>query len=404
MTSGSNPTITLGLRRLTQDDRIAPGGSAIGAFVLVPDLTTLTLNKGISSPSATVQNWWMEDTPDCSKHLEGCPRWALQKHVNVLKSEYSLSVLMGFEIEVVFMRPQLDLKTNAYTDFLPLHTLHSWSNMTYQQLEALPMIEEIVATLAELDIHLPQFHSEAAPGQWEFPLPCFEPLKAVDVLYQARSVIQNIAKKHGLKATFYPRPYDHTSGSAIHAHVSINGSDDTVSKHADHFLAGILAHLPAILAFSLPVEESYERVKAGIWSGGEYVCWGSQNREAPLRACGKGHWEVKSIDGMGNMYLSMAALLVAGLDGLRRGMELRQKDCVDDPTAMGEDKRRELGIERKMPQSLESSLTELEGDGVLAEGLGIGFVEDYVGLRRTEMETLRGLGGEKRRLWLMERH
>jgi glutamine synthetase len=402
MTNGSYIGITRGLMRLLQDETLAPGGSATGQFLIKPDLGTLSLNKGLSSPSATVQTWWLNDVSH--SHIEGCPRWTLQKHVDLLKSEYNISILMGCEIEIVFVRPQIDESTSAYTDFLPLHTLHSWSGMTYQQLDILPMIEEIVESLAEVDIHLPQFHAEAAPGQWEFPLPPAEPLKAIDMLYAAREVIRNVARKHGLKATLYPRPYNFTCGSACHTHFSINGPHDTVSKYSDSFLAGVLDHLPSIMALTLPLQESYQRVQAGIWSGGEYVAWGTQNREVPLRKCGDGHWELKTVDGIANMYFAMAAVLASGLDGLRRTSRLWQSDCAGDPSAMSEGQRAEVGIWKRLPKGLAESLKELEGDGVLQAALGGRFVADYAAVKRAEMEKLDGMEVKERRRWLIERY
>ena len=404
LTTGVNPGITKGLLRIMQDDSIAPGGTATGEMILAPDLSTLTLNKGIPSPSATVQNWWMEEGSNRSDHLEGCPRWTLEKQTHALKSEFGITMLMGFEVEIVFMRPVLDDATSTYTEFLPLHTVHSWSTMTYQQLGLLPMIEEIVDTLAELDIHLPQYHAEAAPGQWEFPLPCFEPLKSVDSLYKVRSVIQNIAKNHGLKATLYPRPYNFSCGSASHSHFSINGPGDTVSKYADPFLAGLLEHLPAILAFTLPLEESYQRVMAGIWAGGAYVTWGTQNRETPLRLCGPGHWEMKTVDGIGNMYLSMAAVLAAGLYGLQKDLKLEHKDCTSDSSQMSEEERAAIGITTKLPTTRTTSLMAVEKDEVLKKAMGEEFVGNYIALKKAEMEKLIGFGDKKRRLWLMERY
>ena len=406
LASGKNPGITLALTRLLQDDNLAPGASATGQFLLMPDLSTLTLNKGIDSPSATVQNWWMEDTDQVPNrtHMEGCPRWTLQKQVDALKQEFNISILMGFEIEIIFMRPVSNDTKSEFTEFEPLHTVHSWSNMTYQQLDILPMIEEIVDTLAEVDIHLPQFHSEAAPGQWEFPQPAWEPLKAVDNLYKARDIIRNVAKKHGLKATLYPRPYNFTCGSASHAHFSVNGPGDTVEKYQDPFLAGVLEHLPATLAFTLPIEESYARVMAGIWAGGEWVTWGTQNREAPLRKCGPGHWEMKTVDGIGNMYFSMAAVLASGLYGLRQKLRLEHKECTADAAQLSAEEREALGISVRLPNSLDKSLAALEKDDVLKEGLGRRFVADYVALKKAEMDKLNGFGDEKRRIWLMSRY
>jgi glutamine synthetase len=395
--------ITKGLVRMLPNDTIAPGGSATGQFLLKPDLTTLFLNRAIPSPSATVQTFWLEDgTTDT--HLEGCPRWALQKTISTLKSDFNVSILMGCEIEIVFMRPILDSETNTYTDFLPLATNHAWSAMSFQQLDTLPVIEEIVATLAEVGIEVPQFHSEAALGQWEFPLPAAEPLKAIDMLYKARDVIRNVVRKHGLKATLYPRPYDYTCGNANHTHFSLNGPQGTVEKYSDSFVAGLLDHLPSVLALTLPLEESYDRVKPGIWAGGEYVCWGTQNRECPLRKCGDAHWEFKAVDGIANMYLGMAALLASGIDGIRRKAVLKQKDCAGDPSSLSPEEREELGIVRALPRSLKESLRELERDEVLKRALGERFVANYLAVKRAEMEFLGGMAEERRRVWLIERY
>lgn len=406
LSTGKNPVITTALTRLLQDDNPATGCSATGQFHLVPDLSTLSLNKGIPSPSATVQTWWMTDTDAVpnTEHWDRCPRWLLQSQYDALKSEFNISILMGFELEIIFMKPIPTEDQSGFVDFAPLHTVHSWSNMTYQQLEILPMIEEIVDLLAELDIHVLQFHSEAAPGQWEFPLPPTDPVKAVDNLFKAKDVIRNVAKAHGLKATCYPRPFGFTCGSANHAHFSINGPGDTVDKYEAPFLAGVLEHLPALLAFTLPLEESYERVNVGIWAGGEYVCWGTQNKEVPLRKCGPGHFELKTIDGIGNSYLSMAALLASGLHGLRQDLKLEHKDCAGDPTQIGEQERQTLGITVPLPNTLEKSLKALDKDRVLRRALGYAVVDDYLAVTESLMQKCRGFGDVKRRVWLMARY
>jgi len=401
----SYPGITLALTRLLQNEMPADGCLATGEFQLVPDLRSLSLNKGIDSPSATVQTWWMVESGNDQKVCwDRCPRYALLKQMQALSDDFELFVLMGFEIEVIFVKPTKEDNGTDFTGFDVVHELHSWSNMTYQQLDMLPMIEEIVDTLAEIGIDLGQFHAEAAPTQWEFPLPPSSPLKAVDQLYKARETIANIAKKHGLKATFYPRPYAMAPGSAQHAHFSINGDSETVSKHADSFLAGILQHLPSILAFSLPIDESYARVASGVWAGGEWITWGTQNREVPLRKCGTGHWELKPIDGMGNTYLSMAALIAAGLLGLRHEIPLLQKDTPHDVSTLGQEERENLGITERLPNTLQKSLESLSEDEALINTLGQGLVDDYLAVKKAETEMLNGMDEQKRRIWLMARY
>jgi glutamine synthetase len=177
-----------------------------------------------------------------------------------------------------------------------------------------------------------------------------------------------------------------------------------VDKYEAPFLAGVLEHLPAMFAFTLPLEESYARVSAGIWAGGEYVCWGSQNKEVPLRKCGPGHFELKTIDGVGNSYLSMAALLAAGLHGLRQDLKLELKDCTGDPTGIGEEERLKLGITTKLPDTLEKAIKALDRDKVLRRALGYAAVDDYLAVAESLMQKLRGFGDVKRRVWLMSRY
>ena len=398
---------TLGIRRLLQRDYVAPGGTATGQLLFSFDTTTLTRNLGMppnTGPSSTVQTFWHEDQPDSVKgspHLEGCPRWSLQRQVELAKSEFGISLLVGFEIEVVFMKPIKDPQNGNITDFAPMTDLHSWCNMTYAQLDTLSMIEEMVDALASIDIRLPQFHAEAAPGQWEFILPPFSPLEAVDKLYRARTVIGNIAKQHGLKATCYPRPFDFTCGSANHAHFSI---DQGSLRYEASWLAGILDHLPSILAFSLPTEASYERVKGGIWAGGEWVTWGWQNKEVPLRKIEDGRYELKTMDGMAIGYFAIASLIAAGLDGIRSKKKLVHRDCPYDASAVSEETRAELNITTLLPNTLDKALQILEEDELLERELGSKFIEDYVATKRAESNMIRAMGDKEARRWIMERY
>lgn len=403
--TGNYPENTSAMPGLIQNDLMADAVVPIGVMKMMPDLSSLCLNAVRSSPSATVQTWWMEDTPDTpDNHSQTCPRWALQKHVNALKSEFNIDMLMGVEIEVIFMRPvPTDDKSN-FQDFLPLHMVHSWTNFTYQDLDILPMVEEIVEALASADIHLSQFHAEAAPGQWEFPLPACEPVKAIDVMYKARDIIRYAAYKHGLKATLYPRPFNFTCGSASHVHFSINGPGDTVNRHSDNFLAGILTNLSSIVAFSLPLEESYARVNAGIWAGGEYVCWGTQNREAPLRKCGPGHWELKTVDGVGNMYLTMAAVTASGLHGLRDSVNLTCKDNLSDASLLSAEQRQELGITTKLPKQLGESIQSLKMNKGLREMMSERLIDVYVSTKEVETKTLNAMDEHERKVWLISRY
>lgn len=392
--SGRRIGVSKSLVRLSQDDNIVEGGTATGQILLEPDLSSLCCNVGIPSKSASVQTFWQESDGSA---IEGCPRSTLQHFVAAAKEEFDIEFLVGFEIEIAFVRPFVNEAGERI--FLPWHQVHNWSAVTFEMLDALPMIEETVEALAGIGIHLPTFHAESAPGQWEFVLPPSSPLEAVDCLYKARQTIQHIAKSHGLKATVYPRPYPDTCGSASHAHFSLSPLD-----HESSFLAGIMEHLSATLAFSLPHVSSYERVAAGIWAGGEWVGWGTQNREMPLRKIEPGHYELKTVDGLANMYLAMATILGSGLQGIRTGQKLVHKDCPIDASTVSQSEREKYGITDQLPSSLEQALAALEADEALQGLLGTELCGNYIAVRKAEAETFRSLSPERARTWLMERH
>jgi glutamine synthetase len=313
--------ISLAVFWMLQDDTVLPEGSTTGQFYLEPDLSSLYQNASMktSASSATIMNFWRSEG---NEPIDGCPRSTLENIVQKLRTEHDVEALCGFEIEVIFLKPRRDAE-GRITDYIAATENHSWSQMTSETRKTIPLLEQIHQTLASMGINLQQFHAESAPGQFEFILPPAKPLAAVDILYAARQVITAIADEHGLRATLHPRPFSSGAGSAAHAHISINKVERESS-----FLSGVLTHFPAIAAFTLSQDASYERVRSGIWAGSEWVAWGFQNREAPVRKIGAGHWEFKSVDGVANTYFAMAALLAGGYIGLSSGAELKVKECT----------------------------------------------------------------------------
>lgn len=313
--------ISLAVFWMLQDDTVTPEGSTTGQFYMEPDLSSLRRNVGIDSKSATVMTYWRSEE---GTELEGCPRTTLQNVTNKMKNEHGIDVTCGFEIEVVLMKPVTN--ANGDEDFVPCVRNHSWSNMTTDTRRMMPLLEEISDSLASIGINLEQFHAESCPGQFEFILPPNSPIAAVDTLLKARQVVVNIAEQHGLRATLYPRPIPKAAGTASHAHVSISPA-----TKEDSFLAGVMEHYPALVSFTLSQDVSYDRVKAGIWAGSEWVTFGTQNRETPIRKISPGHWEIKSLDGLANMYLAMSAFIGAGYIGITEQKELTNKDCQCKP-------------------------------------------------------------------------
>lgn len=202
-----------------------------------------------------------------------------------------LSALVGFEIEVLFLK--MDGKT-----YTPINENQSWACISADDFVYIELIENIVRALGEVGIFLEHFHSESAPGQWEFVLPPKAPVEAADTLLKARDTIRNIARAYKVHPTLYPRlPQEH-AGTGSHVHISINPKEHEESLNPEWFFAGVLNHIPPILAFTLPQDISYDRIQAGLWSGGEYACWGWENKEAALRRIKDNYFEIKLMDGL----------------------------------------------------------------------------------------------------------
>ncbi|KAL2867043.1 extracellular developmental signal biosynthesis protein FluG [Aspergillus lucknowensis] len=389
--------ICVALLWMLQDDTVA-GGTTTGQFYMRPDLSSLRRNVGIDSrsASATVMSWWKTED---GEPLEECPRTTLLNITNILRDEFDIETTCGFEVEVVFLKPAVSPSTGEEEDWAPIITNHSWSQMTRETRRVLPLLEEIAEALTSVGIYLEQFHSESSPGQFEFILPPDSPVAAVDTLIKARQVIACVAEQHGLRATLYPRPYPFAAGTASHAHVSISPP----TKEAP-FLAGVLHHYPSLVAFTLSGDASYDRVKSGIWSGGEWVTWGTQNREAPIRKISPGHWEIKSLDGLANMYLAMSAFLAAGYAGVKENRPLTIKDCRHDAATLDEAERSALGITTKLPTTLPQSLDALASNETLQELLGSNLVKNYITVKRAESKKLNAMDEKTRRKWLIERY
>ena len=216
-----------------------------------------------------------------------------------------------------------------------------------------------------------------APGVWEISLEPLAPLQAEDALIYCEETIKNIARQYGLGATFYPKPFEKLTGIGMHHHLSISQK-----HHEDAFLAGMLEHWKALAAFFMPNYDSNIRNFPGEW-----VSWGERNKSATIRKVRSGHWELRSIDGTAHPYLTMTAILTAGLRGISKGKELRMKDHKKIAMLGFEEKEaEEFGIKDKMPTSLKEALGNLKSDEELNEALGPEIIDRYLKVKGKEEE------------------
>jgi glutamine synthetase len=262
-------------------------------------------------------------------------------------------------------------------------------------------VDELAAALEAQRIPLEQYYAELGHGQQEISTAHAPALQAADEQLLVRETIRGVASRRGLVASLAPKPWPDNAGNGCHVHFSLwegernrfyDGSNaDGLSATAGAFIAGLLAHLPALCALSAPSFNSYRRIVPRYWAGA-FRCWGYDNREAPVRVASpfrgseesSTNAELKSCDASCNPYLALGGLIAAGLDGLDRGLEPPEPVGVD-PAALTEDERTRRGIAR-MPTTQTEALDALESDELLRDSLGAALAESYLAVRRSESE------------------
>jgi glutamine synthetase len=376
--------------RFRFDDWIAASGTGaepVGDLRLMPDL-------GRVVPLAAQSGWaW---TPADRYGQSGephsqCSRSLLARLTDQL-AQQGITVQSAFELEWVVSVPGSD-------DFRP-----GAGGAGYGMARLVELSDygrDLVSALVDEGIQLEQFHPEYAAGQFEISVAAESPVCAADTSVLARTTVRAVGARHGLRTSFSPKVDVSGVGNGGHVHLSIwrNGENLMaggegpfgMTPDAGSFAAGVLAHLPALLAIGCPSPVSYLRLVPSHWAG-DYACWGLENREAALRlvtgSSGSAAWaanlEVKCFDLLANPYLVLAGLIATGLDGLAQRRPL--PDPVDvDPVVLGEEALAERGV-RRLPTSLADSLRAFVGDDALAAAFGAELVSSIVAVRESELE------------------
>jgi glutamine synthetase len=371
----------------------ASGLSSVGEVRLVPDLSTLT-----PLPFARSQAMVSCDMtePDARTPWDGCPRSALRRVLGRL-AERGYRAIASFEAEFYVWGPDGPLDRTPYAGSFALTA-------------AADFVAELAQMLEEMGIRPEQCHAEVGHGNLELSVGEAEALAAADRRVQVLETIRGVAHRMGLETTMAPKPYLDQAGNGHHLHVSVYSLEDDVpalfdasgalSELGSGFVAGLLEHLPAIMAFSAPSPNSYQRLAPGMWSSA-YSAYGPDNREAAIRLASPvagaepatANVELKPADVTANPYLALAAVLAAGMDGMERGLDPGEPTAVD-PATLSEEERAERGI-YPLPGSLDESLDALEKDDVLIEALGEQLVRTHVAVARAQAEIFREIPPEE---------
>jgi glutamine synthetase len=259
---------------------------------------------------------------------------------------------------------------------------------------------DIVLELEEMGFDVEASHHETAPGQHEIDFKYANAIRACDDIQTFKLIVKTIARKHGLHATFMPKPIFGVAGSGMHCNLSLFRNDENVfydpkselelSDTARHFIAGIVKHATAFTAVTNPVVNSYKRLVPGF-EAPCYVAWSTSNRSPLVRIpASRGlstRVEVRSVDPAANPYLALAVLLKAGLDGIKN--KLTPPAPVErNIYAMDREERLAEGI-ADLPASLDVALNELNSNEVIVSALGDHIFEHFVEAKEIEWDLYR---------------
>jgi glutamine synthetase len=368
-------------------------GSSIEGFArieesdmyLKPDLDTFTLIPWENFKSARmICDVMNADGSD----FEESPRYILKKVINEAKK-------MGFDAyagpEPEFFLFENDnslpkegtlLDVGSYFDMLPL----SKSELARR---------EMVQALEDMGFKVEAAHHEVAPSQHEIDFRYAEIMTTADRVQTFKLVVKTMAIKHGIHATFMPKPIEGINGSGMHVHVSLfkdgqnifydpNG-DYQLSKTFMHFVAGILKHARSITAFTNPTVNSYKRLVPG-YEAPVNVAWAVGNRSALIRvpqARGNStRLEYRSPDPSCNSYLAFALILAAGLDGIKNELE-PSKPINKNIFKMTSAQKRSKKI-KALPSSLLEALNEAKKDKLIVETIGKNAFETFLRMKTKE--------------------
>jgi len=248
-----------------------------------------------------------------------------------------------------------------------------------------------------------QYYAELGWGQQELSIRHAPALQAADRHIIYRETVRGVALRHGRYASFAPKPWGDQAGNGCHLHFSGWNRDQSVNRFYDasgefnlstlarQFMAGMLDHLPALVALTCASVNSYRRLQPQMWASA-FRAWGPDNREGALRVASpfRGHEaestnvELKSSDSSANPYLALGGVIAAGLDGIERRLTLPPPVTVD-PYNLSDKERQAIGADR-LPQSLKEAIANLERDATLTEALGERLATSYIAVKELDIE------------------
>lgn len=350
----------------------------------IPDLSTLRIHPWEPRTASVLCFYYNEDTGEMLDH--DC-RGNLARLEHLLHEETGLRMTCGIEPEMMWLRKEADG---------PQHTTTAYSfyEMTnFHELQ--PLLLDVIEYGRAMGLDISHGDSEGS-SQLEINQSPSTPLRYADDHMRYRQLCRVVARKHGLICSFMPKPFMGSDGNGHHHHVSLVNADGKnafigrmkgtarLSKQGAHWIGGLIAHADAITCVGSPTANSYKRYwDVGFWAP-FYKGYDYNNRTVVFRIPSPGRVEVRQIDASCNGHLTLAAILMSGLDGLRNQIDPGPPsggDQFEDPT---------IPREQRVPLMLHEAIDSFVADRLMHEAFGPDLHRAFHELRVDELQRFWG--------------
>ena len=378
-------------------------GSSIDGFVRIqeadmylrPDLDSWLLLSWEQTTYGKVARLVCDIYLPSGEPFTGDPRYVLKRNLKRMRKLGFKSFNIGVEPEFFLFKidekgePTLEFNDNGgYFDLAPLDGAEDCRR-------------DIVLELEKIGFNMEASHHEVAPGQHEINFKFENALEACDSLQTFKLVVKNIAIRHGLHATFMPKPIATINGSGMHTNCSLtdlngkNAFDDPngeigISQIGLYWIAGIMKNARAFTAITNPIVNSYKRLVPG-YEAPCYISWSDANRSSMIRIPAKRgkatRTEIRSVDPSANPYLAMSAILASGLEGIEKQLKCSERVYMN-LYELTRKEREAMGIDN-LPENLKDAIKELKNSEIIKEALGKHVTKRFITAKQKEWDEFR---------------
>jgi len=375
-------------------------GAGFAGFATWLDMTPADSDMfGVPDPDSLIQlpwnkeiGWLASDLYMDGKPVKASPRIMLKEQINKL-SQKKLQMKSGVECEYFLISED----GHSLADKRDIQSKPCYDQSALMR--RYDLIKEICDCMLEMGWKPYQNDHEDANGQFEMNWDYSDSLITADRHVFFKFMVKSLAEKHGLRATFMPKPFSNLTGNGCHAHVSVwNGKTNKfldnkdqlgLSKLAYNFLGGIMNNTQALSAFFNPTINSYRRINApptksgATWSPSS-ISYTGNNRTHMIRIPDKGRFELRLMDGSANPYLLQAGIIAAGLEGINKKLNPGKPLHCN----MYEDYKKYPKL-KKLPNDINQAINMLQNSKALLKAFGTDVIKSYIKLKNSEIKNFK---------------